>query len=241
MMRLPNKAQGFTLLEVILAITLLAMMMGMIYASLNVSLRAWDAGDARVTTASNWRLVERFLRRELGQVFPARWRGVATPVLAFEGNTNELRYVTALNLEATTQNGATAGLQWAHLQLASDGTLLLNRQPFDVQAQNFEGLDSTATTSSTSTNSTSASVPPVKLMEDVTALDIAYFGAETDTAEPAWREEWRDQSRLPLLIRLTIATSKGRDVPPLIVALRIGEEAGCLANNFVRQCGPRPR
>lgn len=230
-------AQGFTLLEVLLALTLLAMMMGMIYTSLNVGIRAWDAGDARVTEASNWRMVERFIRREVGQIFPTRWRGASTPYVAFDGARTSLRYVTSLNLDAALQNGATAGLQWAELTLTNDGVLLLNRQPFDNTTQNFDTLHSPTGVQ----RANPAMIQPVKLMEGVTAMEIAYFGAENDMADLTWRDEWRDTSRLPRLIRISIETSRGRDVPPLIVATRLGEEAGCLHSNYTRNCGARPK
>jgi hypothetical protein len=78
-------------------------------------------------------------------------------------------------------------------------------------------------------------------MDNVTAFEIAYFGAETDIVEPTWREEWRDLARLPTLIRIKVATNRGRDAPDMVFALKVGEEAGCLASNFTRQCGPRAR
>ncbi len=242
-------AGGFTLIETMLAITLLALMMAMIYASLNIGIRAWDAGDARVAAASNWRTVEHFLRRELGQVFPSRWRAVPQPYIAFEGGATSLRYVTALNLDAALQNGASGGLQWAELSLQDGGVLQLNRQVFDSQAQNFDALVAAGTTNSTATptaaatssDATQTAIAPVRLLENVTAFEIGYFGAETDLGEPSWRTEWRDLVRLPLLVRLRIETSRGRDVPDLVVALKVGEEAGCLTANFTRTCGPRPR
>jgi general secretion pathway protein J len=231
-----RKNTGFTLLEVMLALTLLALMMGMIYASLNIGLRAWDAGDKRVTAASNWRTVEHFMRRELGQVFPSRWRGVPTPYVAFEGTATTLRYVTTLNLDAALQNGAAAGLQWAELRL-NGSVLTLNRQAFDSQAQNFEGLLS----GSTSTGVTSTTIAPVKLMDNMTSLSIEYFGQDNDNTDPTWRSEWLDLQRLPSLVRFKIETTRGRDIPDMVVSIKVGEEAGCMLNNFTRQCGPRPR
>jgi general secretion pathway protein J len=228
---------GFTLIELMLAITLLAVMMGMIYAALTVGVRAWDTGDARVTEASNWRLTERFLRREFGQVFPTRWRGVPQPNIAFEGTKTSLRYVTSLNLEATLQNGGSGGLQWAEFALMDDGVLQLNRQAFDSAAQNFDAL-SAPTAEQLRTLSYA---PPVRLMDNIAGLEINYFGTESDLVEPTWREEWRDLQRLPYLIRLRIETPRGRDVPELVVPLKVGEEAGCLVAGFTRQCGPRPR
>jgi len=229
--------RGFTLIEILLVMTLMAAMMGMIYASLNVGVRAWDAGDARVAEASDWRMVERFMRRELGQVFPTRWRAVPQNYIAFEGSKTNLRYVTALNLEASLQNGAAGGLQWAELSVVDGGVLLLNRQPFDSTAQNFDAL----VAPTRDQLSTTPPVPPVRLMDNVTGFEIAYFGSETDLADPTWREEWRDLARLPTLVKIKVETSRGRDAPEMVFALKVGEEAGCLSTNFTRQCGPRPR
>ncbi len=235
--RIAHRSHGFTLIELLLAITLMAVMMGMIYAALNVGVRAWDAGDARVAESSNWRMVERFLRREFGQVFPTRWRAVPQPYVAFEGSKTTLRYVSALNLDAALQNGASGGLQWAELALVEGGVLQLNRQPFDSAAQNFDGL----VAPTNDQLQTMSPVPPVRLVDNVTAFEINYFGAENDTTEPTWRDEWRDLARLPTLIRLRVDTSRGRDVPVMVFALKVGEEAGCLNSNFTRYCGPRPR
>ena len=230
-------ARGFTLIEILLVMTLMAAMMGMIYASLNVGIRAWDAGDVRVAQASDWRLVERFMRRELGQIFPTRWRGIVQPYIAFEGTKTTLRYVTALTLDASLQNGAAGGLQWAELALADGGILQLNRQPFDSAAQNFDALASP----NRDQLSTNPPLQPVRLMDNVTAFEIAYFGEETYITEPTWREEWKDLARLPTLVRIKVETSRGRDAPEMAFALKVGEEAGCLSTNFTRQCGPRPR
>ncbi len=234
------RGRGFTLIETMLAITLLAMMMGMIYAALNIGMRAWDAGEARVESAANWRTTEHFLRRELGQIFPARWRGVPQAYLALDGSATSLKFVTALNLDAARQNGRAAGLQWAELTLVEGGILQLNRQVFDGQAQNFDGLSNAASTTSAFDPNATA-IPPVRLMENVTAFEIGYFGAETDLNEPSWRTEWRELVRLPMLLRLRIETNKGNQPFEMVVALKIGEEAGCLANGFTRVCGPRPR
>ncbi len=233
-----RRTRGFTLIETMLAITLLAMMIGMIYAALNIGMRAWDTGEARVESAANWRTTEHFLRRELGQIFPTRWRGVPQAYIALDGGAASLKYVTALNLDAARQNGGAAGLQWAELSLVEGGILQLNRQVFDGQAQNFDGLNNAASGAS-AFDANPPAIPPVRLMENVRAVEIAYFGADTDLNEPTWRSEWRDLVRLPMLMKLSIDT--GREKLEMVVALKIGEEAGCLANGLTRVCGPRPR
>jgi general secretion pathway protein J len=216
--------RAFTLLEMLLGLALLGVMLVMIYSALNLGLRAWDTGEARTAESAHLRIVQGFLRRELSQVFPVRWRGIPESKIAFEGSKSDVKYVTALNLDAGLKDG---GLQWAHLALVGEGdsrALVLKREPFDIQAKDWGGLDEAL---------------PVKLIEGITDIEFSYYGAENDTADPAWVSEWSNPLRMPQLVRLSYKTRNGRVVPDLIVNLKLGEEAGCYDSNFNRQCGPR--
>ncbi len=224
-----TSVSGFTLLETLVGLTLLGVMLILIYSALNISLRSWDTGEKRVAEASHQRVVQSFLRRELSQLFPVRWRGIAESKIAFEGTKDELRFVTTLTLGAAAREG---GMQWGHLYVAereSPGgergrTLFIKRSAFDLQAKDWDGLDA---------------AKPIPLIEGVKSFEIGYFGAENETAEPQWTSEWTNPLRMPQLIKITLQVDNGRDVPPLIVSLRLGEEAGCYDNAFQRQCGPR--
>ena len=224
----PVRPAGFTLLELLIGLTLLGGLLILVYSSLNLGLRAWDSGDARAAVASHQRIVQSFLRRELGQVFPVRWRGIPESKIAFEGAKHELKFVTALNLGAALKEG---GLQWGQLYLADDSqegtrrqSLFLKREVFDLHAKDWSGLDS---------------AKPTRLIEGVKAIEISYFGAENDTADPKWTDEWNQPLRMPLLVKISVKTDLGRDVPELVVALKLGEEAGCYENAFQRQCPAR--
>ena len=226
-MQLP--VRGFTLLETLVGLTLLGVMLILIYSALNISLRSWDTGEKRVAEASHQRVVQSFLRRELSQLFPVRWRGITESKIAFEGAKDELRFVTMLTLGAAVREG---GMQWGHLYVAdkeSPGgepgrTLFIKRSAFDLQAKDWDGLDA---------------AKPIPLIDGVKSFEIGYFGAENETAEPQWTSEWTNPLRMPQLIKITLQVNNGRDVPPLVVSLRLGEEAGCYDNAFQRQCGPR--
>ncbi|MCY7388668.1 MAG: hypothetical protein LH481_11495 [Burkholderiales bacterium] len=220
---------GFTLLETLVGLTLLGLMLILIYASLSIGLRAWDTGEKRVTEASHQRVVQSFLRRELSQLFPVRWRGIPESKIAFEGGKNELKFVTMLTLGAAAREG---GMQWGHLYIAdvqspggeSRRALFIKRSAFNLQAKDWDGLDE---------------AKPIALIEGVKSFDIGYYGAENDTAEPQWTDEWTNALRMPQLIKITLQLDNGRDVPPLVVSLRLGEEAGCYDNAFQRACGAR--
>jgi general secretion pathway protein J len=220
---------GFTLLEMLIGLTLLGVLLILIYSALNIGLRAWDTGDARAGEASHQRIVQGFLRRELGQIFPVRWRGIPESKIAFEGGKKEIKFVTALNLGSAVKEG---GLQWGHLYVADDESadgkrrqsLFLKRENFDLHAKDWSGLDA---------------AKPTRLVDGVKEIEIAYFGSENDTAEPKWADEWNLPLRVPLLVKISIKTDIGRDAPALVVALKLGEEAGCYENAFQRQCPAR--
>ncbi len=225
----PVASRGFTLIEMLVGLTLLGVMLILIYASLNVGLRAWDTGEKRVSEASRQRVVQSFLRRELSQLFPVRWRGIPESKIAFEGAKDELKFVTMLTLGASAREG---GLQWGHLYVATDEapggerrqTLFIKRSAFNLQAKDWDGVDE---------------AKPIPLVTGVKTFELGYYGAENDTVDPQWTSEWTNPLRMPQLIRITLQVDDGRNVPPLIVSLRLGEEAGCYDNAFQRQCGPR--
>lgn len=225
---------GFTLLELLIGLTLLALMMVMMYSALNLGIRAWDTGDARAGEAADQRIVQSFLRREFSQIFAIRWRGIAESRIAFEGNREEIHFVSALGLEAGARDG---GLQWAHLRLREDRdpsaapgskALYLARDTFDQQAGDWAALDSLPATRET------------RLFGGLRSIEISYFGAEDDHATAQWRNTWSNPLRLPQLVRFTFTSANKRPMPELTVQLKLGEEAGCLENGFSRQCGPRP-
>jgi general secretion pathway protein J len=224
-----GRQSGFTLIETLVGLALLGVMLLLIYSVLNVGLRAWETGEKRVTEASHQRVVQSFLRRELSQLFPVRWRGIPESKIAFEGAKDEVKFVTMLTLGASAREG---GMQWGHIYIGDETntsgesrrTLFIKRSPFNLQAKDWEGLDE---------------AKPIALMDGVKSFEIGYYGAENDTADAQWTTEWTNPLRMPQLIKLTLQVDNGRDVPPLIVSLRLGEEAGCYENAFQRQCGAR--
>ena len=60
-----RRESGFTLIELVVAMTLLAIMMVMLYSGLSFALRSWDAGDTNGRRTADRRIGENFLRREL--------------------------------------------------------------------------------------------------------------------------------------------------------------------------------
>ncbi|HLY44323.1 MAG TPA: prepilin-type N-terminal cleavage/methylation domain-containing protein [Stellaceae bacterium] len=57
------------------------------------------------------------------------------------------------------------------------------------------------------------------LVNDVRAFGIAYFGAVSPGADPAWHRHWEGVSYLPQLVRIIVERIGGREEPPIVLRL----------------------
>ena len=60
-----HRCQGFTLLELTVALLLLALMSSVLYGTLSLSANSWDRGESKTNQVSDMRLTEEFLRQVL--------------------------------------------------------------------------------------------------------------------------------------------------------------------------------
>ncbi len=89
-------ARGMTLLEILLAFTILAVIVVVLVASLRVGVRAWETGERRAAGHQEVRAMVEMLTEALATAFPYKGRlgdGLSRMVL-FEGEADEVRWVT---------------------------------------------------------------------------------------------------------------------------------------------------
>ena len=90
------RERGFTLLELTIALTLLALLSAVLFGSLRLAGRSTDSGEAKVEAAASMRLTQDFLRTNLEAQHPLRMRKILEWPLLFRGTRNELRYTSDL-------------------------------------------------------------------------------------------------------------------------------------------------
>lgn len=193
--------RGFTLLEVIVALTLLSLiMLGLLSAlrSLGESSQRTDDNTQRIDQI---RLVGDFLRRSIGQaVVQPRFTLEYGYVPYFEGAPEQLLWLAPL----PAQHG-TGGLHIMQLTATPEGQLLLEYAP-------YPGFSTTATPSLDN---------PAKhiLLSRVDALGFQY---RLDANHP-WTPQWEDITRMPGQVRVSLK-QEGRAWPDIIIALRASEK-----------------
>jgi general secretion pathway protein J len=203
---------------------LLGVMMVLMYSGLTFSLKGWDAGAASGQRIADRRIGENFLRRELSELFPMRWKDPMVLRLAFEGEAERLRFVSSRPADVTGGGLSLVGLG---VEAASDGrarNLVMRRAMPDDAATDFGPLDHAGAT---------------VILAGVDSVAFSYFGSETDFTDPKWTDRWTFPARVPQMVRMRIRTADGTVLPEMVVRLNLGEEAGCLENTFQRVCRPR--
>ncbi len=211
--RARRRSAGFTLIELVAALVLLALMSSVIYGALSLAGRSWDGGEAKAAQVSEMRHTHEFLREELTAEYPLRLRKAADFPLLFTGERDELRYTASLPTRV-----AEGGVLYFRLALARNddkNQLIVERLLPDPQAtQNPEFQD----------------VEHSVLADGISELKISYYGRDPGAVEseaPSWRDRWDDTQKLPLLIKIEVQPKQGPAWPALVVEPRRAPEAGC--------------
>jgi general secretion pathway protein J len=215
---------GFTLIEVVIAITLLGAMLVLLYSGLSFAVRSWDAGDANGRRVTDFRVAQNFLRREMSEIYPMRWADLATVKYAFEGTQRDVRFISSRPAGVSMGGLSAVGIA---LERGKDGRsqdLVMRRAPIYADVNDFGVL-----------GSAEASI----LVPGVDSVQFAYFGSENDFTDPAWSDEWKNSLRMPQMLRMSVRTARGEVLPDMVVRIMVAEEAGCFENAFQRQCRPR--
>jgi general secretion pathway protein J len=219
-----HSAAGFTLLELVIALVLLALMSAVMFGSLSMAGRTWDGGEAKVAEVSAMRQAQEFLREQLSAEYPLRLRKVAELPLLFAGERDEMRYAAALPPRVVD-----GGIYYFRLAVAKSGDksqLVVERlipDPTALQEPEFRDAERSV------------------LADGIAELHVSYFGRDPDAADtemPTWRDRWGDRQRLPLLVRIEVKPEKGPAWPALVVEPRRAPESGCVSYDPARnRCG----
>jgi len=77
---------GFTLVEMLIAITILGLLMTSAFGALRLGGKSWEQGIRYADNTEALRSSSDFLRRQFAQLQPLTWHDGEQTVIAFEGN-----------------------------------------------------------------------------------------------------------------------------------------------------------
>ncbi len=197
-------ANGFTLVELLVSLALLGGLAMMLSTGFGGMHRVWERDNAAAggeTVAA----AQSVLRDLIEHAFPWTAFQGSHPTVDFVGESAKLGFLSVAPAAARP-----ARLRRYDLAVATDGSL---------------GLDVAA--------ADRAPTPPTErrpLLTGVRTAELGYFGSAPPDNSPRWRDSWRAQPQLPLLIRLRLrfADDDARSWPELIVRPAANLDSACV-------------
>lgn len=217
-----KRPAGFTLLEVLASLVLLALLLVGVYSGIRTATHSVRSGTAAIERIDQIRSAQQFLRRELAQSLaqPLGRTDHGEPVF-FVGSAREMRYVAPLPGYL-----GKLGPQLQRLQLVDDGhaglrlELSLALLPPDGSPPQPLG-------------------EPQVLLDHVSAGSFAYRGVDSQGVAVPWSASWADGRLLPQLVRIQLQAAGRIEWPQLDVPLRANPLQSVLRRSGLRGGGAR--
>lgn len=194
--------QGFTLLEVLVSMTIFSLVIVVLYAGYRLGMRSWESGERIHAAVSELRLAGSFIRRHAGQAFPLAISRSNAWHLWFEGNSRRVVFITAM--PTYLGEGGMYEMTLSIEEQEDGDAVMVSRRLLHPDAKPGQpGVDDR----------------PRLLAGDLEGAKFDFFGATRPDSEASWHGRWEGRQRLPNLVRLRLKSKLAGDWPEIVVRL----------------------
>ncbi len=200
-----NNNRGFTLLELILAITISGLILVVLASSMMLGWRSEEKASEREELSEQIRIITQRITWLIRGAYPFLKATPEGRTLYFEGTEDTLGFVTTSVTEGTDLINL-PGLKWVKFYL-EDNRLMVREKLF-YEKDIFEDEGGKTYT----------------IADDIYELGFEYFDRDNKDGEEQWVDEWdpKDKNYLPALVKIDLKiTYKNRiiELPPIIVKI----------------------
>ncbi|MCX7100607.1 MAG: prepilin-type N-terminal cleavage/methylation domain-containing protein [Methylobacter sp.] len=196
--------KGFTLIEVLIAMTLLSIMVVLLFTSLKICAQSWEQGEKKMSDVNEVAAVYNFFQRHLPSATPL-WNDFSKAderTFSFQGKKQSLEFVSTFPASA-----GKSGMQLFSLDL--------------VQKNNEKIINVTITPFFPVTDGEEWKKEEAILLRHVEDFSLSYFGPAEEGANSIWQDEWLTKNSQPQLIKIIINTKNGIYWPEMIIELKV--------------------
>jgi general secretion pathway protein J len=182
-----NRSRGFTLLEIIMAVAILATMAIAIYRFVQSNMIAMRLSSTAVAADARYDGLREILAQQWQGLPPGKGALLGDAFKLNDRERDEVRWIA----------GAGPGLMTRYA--AGDYVVALRMQPSKKDSNTYDlGVLRTPKDDSSLTNANDSWIP---LIEDVQAFQVRYF----DSRLNVWVDKWSDAGTLPRLVKVTVS------------------------------------
>lgn len=214
----PSASSGFTLLEVLVALFISALVLTGLGTAMKSVTRAWHVVTNGINRRDSLAAGLAVVTRDVSLIERVSTGISDRPTISFRGLPSDMEFVVA-----ESGSMGVLGLYW--IRLSSRGEVLRTRAPF-VAGQSLESR---------------AWRDEVAVMER--GVDVRFSYGVGPPAAQIWREAWTSVSTMPERVRLEVvdSASGARLLPAIVQDLKIDLDPGC-AEGVERYCStPRAK
>jgi general secretion pathway protein J len=197
---------GFTLIEVLIAMALLSIMMGLLFSSMRTSTESWHIAENKVDQTNKKAMFYQFFKQHLINAKPVfeinaigNDKNDLTDIkrIVFRGNETHIRFVSALPAASIRKGEQIFDVG---TDLKSPNTITVTLKPYRQQ-QNI--------------------VDETLLLDHVKQLQFSYFGKVDENFDRIWESEWNDMEEQPRLVRIKVVLDDESLWPDMIFPLKV--------------------
>jgi general secretion pathway protein J len=208
--RAHSGASGFSLVELLLALSLMSMLLALAYGGLRASTRATDKGQAILEDSSRIRMAHQFVRKQLNQMAPLVFSESDDQQerTVFEGEARKIRYVAPMPGYL-----GFGGPQVQELSVVSadEGYALVLSHALlqGFEEENLYLRD------------------PIVLIESIEFAEFSFLGREETGELTAWTTQWEQKELIPEAVSLEIEFTEDVYIrwPLLTASVRVDPSA----------------
>lgn len=233
----PSGEAGFTLLELVISLTIMALIFVAVLGAIQIGSKSWEAGEARAEENQRNRALVDTLARDLTTIYPLRVKEQDKDAIAFHGKSDSLEFATLPQIYG-----------------AEPFSHMIRIVSYTVESD--QGLVATASyplAGSTSASLEGRATPLDKRVSEVRFRYLVPEGRPEDNLAPTWRDFWdpsqdekhqpafrnvitsqgqralKGSDRLPLAVEITLTIRQARPqgpheliLPPLVFPVQVG-------------------
>lgn len=211
--RYPVRRQsGFTLVELLLAITLMSILLGLTYSGLRAATRSSEQGEKLLAAGGELRASHQFIRRQLNQMLPLPFAVTDDAEelrVVFEGDARHIKYVAPMPGYLGTGGPQ---VQLVEIVNGDNGESIVQFSHALLQGFEEEFLYDRE---------------PVILLERVDSAGFEFLGKDEEGELTGWTTSWDQPDILPVAVRLDLAFQEDLNMrwPDLAAGVRIDAQA----------------
>lgn len=191
----PGRAAGFTLIEVVLAIAIFALMGGVLYGAFSLGHTAVEKSEKSFSRSQMTRSIADLLATYIHSGYPYR-ESIQDQSIFFEGERESLTFVSAYSHAMGGRGMSVVAIEKEETDNGRARFRLTETTPVRVGADGGDGGQHSN----------------LVIQEGVRDFQLAYLDVEGDKEN--WEENWdgKERRRLPRAVRMSFIDAEGKEV-----------------------------